>query len=62
MKQQRKQAGPADNDATPVAGAGEIVQIKLWLLGISPMVCRRVLVPASYTLRELHGVFQVAMG
>jgi hypothetical protein len=55
-------AGSVDISATPVAGAGEIVQIKLWLLGISPMVWRRVLVPANYTLRELHGVFQVAMG
>ena len=26
------------------------------------MVWRRVLVPASFTLRELHGVIQVAMG
>ena len=39
-----------------------MVQVKIWLLGISPMVWRRVLVPASFTLRELHGVFQVAMG
>jgi len=38
------------------------VQIKVWLLGISPMVWRRVLVPVSLTLRELHGVIQVAMG
>jgi len=38
------------------------VQIKLWLLGISPMVRRRVLVPNACTLRELHGVIQVAMG
>jgi hypothetical protein len=26
------------------------------------MIWRRVLVPASLTLRDLHGVFQVAMG
>jgi hypothetical protein len=26
------------------------------------MVWRRVLVPSSFTLRELHGVIQVAMG
>ncbi len=38
------------------------MQIKVWLLGVSPMVWRRVLVPASFTLRELHGVIQVAMG
>ena len=42
--------------------APEILQFKVWLLGISPMVWRRVQVPASMTLRELHGVFQVVMG
>ncbi len=40
----------------------EIVQIKVWLLGISPMVWRRVLVPSTCTLREVHGIIQVAMG
>src|ERR1700722_1679227 len=34
----------------------------VWLTGISPMMWRRVLVPSSFTLRELHGVIQVAMG
>ena len=38
------------------------MQVKVWLLGISPMVWRRVLVPGTCTLRELHGVIQVAMG
>jgi hypothetical protein len=42
--------------------AGVNLQIKVWLTGISPMVWRRVLVSASLTVRELHGVFQVAMG
>jgi hypothetical protein len=32
------------------------------LVGISPMVWRRVVVPMGCTLRELHGVFQIAMG
>ena len=32
------------------------MQIKGWLLGISPMVGRRLLVPDTYTLRELRGV------
>ena len=40
----------------------EIVQLKIRLLGISPMIWRRVLVPTSVSLRELHGVLQVAMG
>ena len=39
-----------------------VVQVKAWLLGISPMVWRRLLVPDTCTLRELHGVIQVAMG
>lgn len=42
--------------------ATAILQIKVWLTGISPMVWRRVLVPTAFTLRELHGVIQVAMG
>ena len=42
--------------------ATAILQVKVWLTGISPMVWRRVLVPTAFTLRELHGVIQVAMG
>ncbi len=40
----------------------EIFQLKVRLLGISPMIWRRVLVPCSFSLREIHGVLQVAMG
>ncbi len=61
MKRGPKQPLPGDSHA-PAEGADAIVQIKVWLLGISPMVWRRVLVPVSLTLRELHGVIQVAMG
>ena len=49
-------------EATPTADAGEVLQIKVWLAGISPMIWRRILVPAAFSLRELHGVIQVAMG
>ena len=42
--------------------SGSILQLKLWLKLVSPMVWRRVLVPSTCTLRELHGVIQVAMG
>ncbi len=42
--------------------APQIYQLKVRLVGISPMIWRRVLVPASTSLRELHGIFQVAMG
>jgi hypothetical protein len=45
-----------------VADCEAILQVKVWLTGISPMIWRRVLVPATFTLRELHGVIQVAMG
>ncbi len=48
-----------------MASLGEstrIVQLKVRLLGLSPMIWRRVLVPESVSLRELHGVLQVNMG
>jgi len=40
----------------------KIIQLKIRLLGISPMIWRRVLIPSATTLRELHGILQVAMG
>ena len=55
------EAGPARREPAPVASDGDpLAQIKVWLLGVSPMVWRRVLVPADCTLRELHGVFRPA--
>jgi len=59
MKRRPKLLVPTENLA---ADADAILQVKFWLIGISPMVWRRVLVPSSFTLRELHGVIQVAMG
>ena len=47
--------------ASPEAST-RIVQLKVRLLGLSPMIWRRVLVPESATLRELHGILQVGMG
>jgi len=41
---------------------GAILQIKVMLTVIIPMVWQRVLVPANFTLRELRGVIQIAMG
>ena len=46
----------------PAAPPEAILQLKVRLLGISPMIWRRVLVPESVSLRELHGVVQLAMG
>ncbi|KZK81485.1 Plasmid pRiA4b ORF-3-like protein [Pseudovibrio sp. W64] len=39
-----------------------VFQLKVRLLGISPMIWRRLHVPSYISLRELHGVLQVAMG
>src|SRR5271167_3664184 len=40
----------------------EIYQIKITLLGTSPPIWRRLLVPATLTLEQLHDVLQMAMG
>jgi hypothetical protein len=40
----------------------EIYQIKVTLLGTSPPIWRRLLVPADVTLAQLHDVLQTAMG
>jgi len=42
--------------------APEIVQIKVTLLGTTPPIWRRLLVPADMTLEQLHRVLQEAMG
>lgn len=44
------------------ADPGSLLQFKIWLLRVSPMVWRRILVSSTCTLRELHGTIQVAMG
>jgi hypothetical protein len=40
----------------------EIYQIKVTLAGTAPPIWRRLLVPASLTLEQLHDVLQLAMG
>jgi len=40
----------------------DIYQIKVTLLGTKPPIWRRLLVPARFTLEDLHGVLQAAMG
>ncbi len=62
MKRRPKHPGSEEKSSTSTAAAAAILQFKVWLIGISPMVWRRVLVPANFTLRELHGVIQVVMG
>jgi hypothetical protein len=62
MKRRPRQFLAEDGDGAPPPDAEAVLQIKVWLIGISPMVWRRLLVPAAFTLRELHGVIQVTMG
>jgi hypothetical protein len=58
MKRRSKPLVPKENLA---ADADAILQVKFWLTGISPMVWRRVLVSATFTLRELHGVTRLLL-
>ncbi len=60
LKQPKHAADP--DAASTGADAAGVVQVKVWLLGIIPMVWRRVMVPDTCTLRELHGTIHVAMG
>jgi hypothetical protein len=39
-----------------------VYQLKVSLRGISPMIWRRLLVPNTTTIAQLHGILQVAMG
>lgn len=48
--------------ARPAKAAEQILQLKISLDHISPPIWRRVLVPDSMTLGELHDVIQLAMG
>jgi hypothetical protein len=56
MKRRLKRSITVEPPSEPAADANVVLQVKVWLVGISPMVWRRVLVPATFTLRELHGV------
>ena len=49
-------------DAHTAPETGSVLQLKVRLLGISPVIWRCVLVPETMSLHELHGVLQVAMG
>lgn len=64
MPRRSKQPNPATDppDAASAEPDMAVMQVKVWLVGISPMVWRRLQVPGTCTLRELHGMIQIAMG
>jgi Plasmid pRiA4b ORF-3-like protein len=62
VKRQTKRPEQGEDAAGDGSDGEPLVQIKVWLLGVSQMIWRRVLVPTRCTLRELHGAFQVTMG
>ncbi|WP_186394586.1 plasmid pRiA4b ORF-3 family protein [Stappia sp. TSB10GB4] len=45
-----------------VTAANSAFQIKVQIIGIEPEIWRRIIVPGTLTLRELHAVLQGAMG
>ncbi len=47
---------------TAAKGPGKIYQLKIELVGVSPPIWRRVLVPGHVSLALLHGIIQIAMG
>jgi Plasmid pRiA4b ORF-3-like protein len=53
---------PRATDDTTRPNGGPVLRLKVRLLDISPMIWRRLLVPAEASLRELHGILQVAIG
>ena len=40
----------------------EIYQLKIALIGISPLIWRRLLVHSASSIAELHHIIQIAMG
>ncbi len=48
--------------ATRTKTIGALLQLKIELAGIKPLIWRRVVVPETITLAKLHQVIQAAMG
>lgn len=56
-----KTEGKSSGKAPALEDEAVILQFRIWLRNLNPMVWRRVQVPSTMTLRELHGVLQVAL-
>lgn len=54
---------PASVGTSPETSAlPSVYQLRVWLLGVSPMVWRRLLVCGDSTIEDLHYTLQIAMG
>ncbi|TIN17571.1 MAG: plasmid pRiA4b ORF-3 family protein, partial [Mesorhizobium sp.] len=63
LKRARRTGEKATGESTSAPNDSVfILQFRIWLKDVSPMVWRRVQVPSIMTLHEFHGVLQVAMG
>ena len=56
MKRRPKPPGSEEKPSMPAADAGTILQVKVWLTGISPMVWRRILVSTANRLQAGKGL------
>jgi hypothetical protein len=52
---------PDDADLVACSG-GDVYQLRVVLTGISPLIWRRLLIPADTTIAELHTIVQTAFG
>lgn len=46
----------------PDSDSVHVYQLKVWILKISPMVWRRLLVRSDSTIADLHYIIQIAIG
>ncbi|WP_092577459.1 plasmid pRiA4b ORF-3 family protein [Rhizobium lusitanum] len=62
VKRAKRAAGKTAEQTAISEDEDFVLQFRIWLKGVSPMVWRRVQVASTMTLREFHGVLQVVMG
>ncbi|WP_246707515.1 plasmid pRiA4b ORF-3 family protein [Mesorhizobium sp. NZP2077] len=62
MKSAKRGARKTVGEAAASEDEVFILQFRVWLKDVNPMVWRRIQVASTMTLREFHGVLQVATG